>query len=307
MTAFKISEIDGVIAAQVTPFDEDGKVDLGRTRTITRFLMERGLQGLYLTGSTGEGFMMSPDERKAVVETVVEEVNGALPIIVHVGAISTFHSVDLAKHAASVGADAISSVPPIYWSFSPDQVYGYYADITVSTDLPMIAYNVPLAAMGFDLIARLATIEGVEGVKYTATTHADILRIKEEIGADFRVYSGADEMAMSGLAFGADGIIGSFYNVMPEVFLKLYAAMKSGDLAEAKALQETANAVIFHALKNNPMSAMKRMMAWQGADAGLCRKPFDNFDAAGEAALKESFRKLRDVRGLSGVNFLDTL
>jgi len=309
MPAYKISDITGVIPALVTPFTLDGALDLDRLRAITHFLIERGVSALYVTGSTGEGFLMSPQERKQVVETVIGVVAGRIPIIVHVGAISTWHSADLARHAEATGADAVSAVPPIYWNFPADQVFEYYADITAATDLPMIVYTVPLAGgMAFDMVARLATIRGVAGIKYTGATHFDIMRIKQEIGSEFIVYSGADEMAMSGLAFGADSLIGSFYNIMPETFFALYDAMKQGRLAEAEALQSTANAIIMQTLKHNPNSAMKRMMAWQGADAGYCRKPFGNFDTPEkEEALKNDFRRLRDERGIAGVKFLEMI
>lgn len=309
MGSHTINDIAGVIPAQVTTFAADGSLDEDRMAVCTRFLMSRGVNGLYLTGSTGEGFMMSPDERKRVVEIVTNEVAGSIPVIVHVGAISTHQTVDLAQHAQASGADALSSVPPIYWSFTPDQIVNYYTDITASTELPMIAYNVPLAGvLGFDMIARLARIDGMAGVKYTATTHHEILRIKQEIGPDFKVYSGCDEMAMSGLAFGADGLIGSFYNVIPEVYLALYDAMVEGRLVDARALQEVANTVIFFTLKHHPISAIKRIMAWQGADAGYCRKPFDNyFSQTDEDALKQSYRDLRERETIAGVDFLDGL
>lgn len=309
MPAYKISEITGVIPALVTPFTLDGEIEFDQLRNITQFLIERGVNGLYLTGSTGEGFLMSPEERKKVVETVLETVDGKIPTIVHVGAISTYHSADLARHAAATGADAVSSVPPIYWSFPADQIVEYYADVTAASNLPMIVYTVPLAGnMAFDMVARLSKIDGVAGIKYTGATHFDIMRIKQEIGSDFMVYSGADEMAMSGMAFGADSIIGSFYNLMPETFIALYDAMNENRIEDAKALQTTANDIIMHTLKSNPNSAMKRMMAWQGADAGYCRKPFGNFDTPEkEEALKQSFRRLKAERNISGVNFLDAI
>lgn len=309
MCAFKLSEITGVIPALVTPFDENENLDDDRMRSVVEFLIGRGVHGLYVTGSTGEAFMMNPEERKHALEVVIEQVKGRIPVIAHIGAISTRLSIDLAQHAEKAGADALSSVPPFYWGFSPDQLVSYYTDITNATNLPMIAYNVPLAGLfGFDTIKRLAAIKGVDGIKYTAASHSEIMRIKAEIGKDFVVYSGADEMAMSGLSFGADGIIGSFYNVIPEVFLALDAAVKAGDLAGAKALQETANAVIYFTLGRNPHAAMKRAMAWQGADAGYCRKPFVNFyDAESEAKLKEEFRGLKRDLGLTGVHFLDAL
>jgi N-acetylneuraminate lyase len=206
----KFTSFSGVYPAMVTPFDENEQLDEKRLRAVINFLIERKLEGLYITGSTGETFLMSPEERKRVVEITVDEVKGRNPIIAHIGAIGTAVSIDLAKHAEKAGVDAISSVPPFYWGFSSDQIHGYYADITASTSLPMLAYNVPMAALGFDIIKRIASIDGLIGVKYTATTHHEIIRIKEEIGKDFVVFSGADEMAMSGMAFGADGIIGSF-------------------------------------------------------------------------------------------------
>lgn len=304
-----LSKITGVLPALVTPFDENEIFDEGRMRTIVDFLIGRGVNGLYVTGSTGEAFMMSPEERKQVLEVVVDEVKGRVPVIAHVGAISTHLSADLARHAEQTGADALSAVPPFYWGFSQDQILSYYTDITAATGLPMCAYNVPLAGLfGFDMIKRLAEIPGVDGIKYTATTHHDIMRIKAEIGQDFVIYSGADEMAMSGLSFGADGIIGSFYNTMPEVFLALYAAFKTGDMSKAKALQDVGNAIIFFSLARNPIATIKRTMAWQGADAGYCRKPFGNFlDAASEEKLKDEFRVFAAERGLKGVNFLDAI
>ncbi|KFL32710.1 N-acetylneuraminate lyase [Devosia riboflavina] len=304
-----LSQIKGVLPALVTPFDENENFDEGRMRAVVDFLINRGVDGLYVTGSTGEAFMMSPEERKRALEVVTDEVKGRVPVIAHIGAISTNLSIDLAKHAEKVGADALSSVPPFYWGFSQDQIVSYYTDITASTGLPMCAYNVPLAGLfGFDLIKKLADIPGVEGIKYTATTHHEIMRIKAEIGTDFIIYSGADEMAMSGLAFGADGIIGSFYNSIPEVYLALNAAVAAGDMEKAKALQEVGNAVIFFTLARNPIAAIKRAMAWQGADAGYCRKPFGNFyTEAEEEKLKDEFRAFKTERGLTGVNFLDAI
>jgi N-acetylneuraminate lyase len=307
MTAIPLKDITGVIPALITPFDENDALDEARLRNCVRFLLGRGVDGLYLTGSTGEAFLMSPDERKRVVDVVTQEVAGRIPLIAHVGAIGTGLSVDLAEHAQGAGVDALSSVPPFYWHFSGDQIFNYYNDLSGATDLPMVIYKVPLAdSLGFDLVVRLAAIEAIQGIKYTAPTHHEIMRIKAEVGADFMVYSGADEMAMSGLAFGADGIIGSFYNLMPEVFIALNRAVAAGDLARAKNLQETANAIIFFALKRSATSAIKRGMAWQGADAGYCRRPFDNFvTQAQEQELKDAFRQLKKDRNLDGVAFLD--
>ena len=186
MSNFFVKDIRGVIPAMVTPFDENEALDLARTRALTAKLIEDGAQGLYLTGSTGEGFLCTSDERKAFVETVLDEAAGRIPVIVHVGAISTLASEDLARHAARAGAAAISSVPPIYWKFSDDQIAAYYSDLVQAAGIPMIVYNVTLAGLvSYEMLLRLGRIEGVEGIKYTSSTVFDIFRIKEALGQDF--------------------------------------------------------------------------------------------------------------------------
>ena len=195
MGKFNIEEFKGVIPAVLTVFDQDENIDEIGMRQLISHLIHKGVYGLYLTGSTGEGFTMSVEERMRVVEIVMDEVAGRVPVVVHVGAIGTKLSIELAKHAERVGADGISSVPPFYWRFNEDQIVNYYEDIATATSLPMIVYNVPLVGLlGMSTIKRLAQIENVKGIKYTALSLYEITQIKDEIGEDFLVYSGADEM-----------------------------------------------------------------------------------------------------------------
>lgn len=308
MSRVPLNNIKGVIPALVTCFDENGEYDEHRQRQVTSYLLDRGVHALYLTGSTGEGFLLTPEERKKVVENVIDEVKGRVPVIVHVGAIGTKISVDLAKHAENAGADAVSSVPPFYWKFSEDQMFNYYRDISDSVSIPMVVYNIVLAgAVGFGFIKRLASIEGVRGIKYTLTSKFEIMRIKEEIGKDFVVYSGADEMAMAGLSFGADGIIGSFYNLIPEPFLDIYKAILAGDLKTAREKQRVANAVIMYTLDRGFQVGIKAGMQWMGLDAGWCREPFGRFDKATEERYRAEFRQLKKELGVTGIPFLDRL
>jgi len=113
MAKFSDADLRGVIPALITPFDEQENFDEKRMRAVVDHLLNKGVNGLYLTGSTGEGFLMTPDERKQVVEVVVDQVAGRVPLISHIGAIGTKVSIDLAKHAEKAGVDALSSVPPL--------------------------------------------------------------------------------------------------------------------------------------------------------------------------------------------------
>lgn len=308
MANFKIQDFTGVIPALLTVFDENENIDEKRTRAFVNHLIDKGVNGLYLTGSTGEAFLMSLDERKKVVEIVIDEVEGRIPIMVHIGAIGTKNSIELAKHAYSVGADAISSVPPFYWNFKEENIYNYYQDIAKSTPLPMIIYNVPLAGiLGFDSIKRLSSIENVKGIKYTATTHHQISMMKDQIGNDFLVYSGCDEMALSGLINGADGIIGSFYNLMPELFIDIYNALKNNDIVTAKAKQKTAIQIIQYSYSHDIFSVIKLALKWMGVDVGYCRRPFKKINRTDEEKLKEGFRRLKVKNNITGVDFLKNL
>ena len=181
----------GVIPAVLSVFDEKEDLDEQGTRELIRFLMKFDIGGLYITGSTGEAFLMDSDERKRQVEIVLDEVAGRLPVIVHVGAISTRASVDLAGHARRAGADGISSVPPFYFRFTEDQIFSYYRDIAEETDLPMVVYNIPLAGMMTEkMIERLASIPRVRGLKYTGTAIYEIMQIRDSCGESFRIYGG---------------------------------------------------------------------------------------------------------------------
>lgn len=296
MAKFDITQIKGVIPAMLTFFDEQEEIDETRTRAMTEYLIDAGVNGFYLTGSTGACFTMTAEERNRVVDIVCDQVHGRVPVIVHVGDIGTKKSIELARHAEAAGADAISSVPPFYWKFSSDAIFNYYKDIAASTNLPMIVYNIQLAGiMSKDLLRKLAQIPNVKGMKYTARTHDELGSLKRELGPDFMIYSGCDEMAFSGLCFGADGIIGSFYNLIPELFLRIYNAAQNGTVAEGIRLQGIADEVIFAALEYDFIGGMCDMMRWRGLDAGHCRRPFRGLTTEEQTALKAKFRHIKET------------
>lgn len=303
-----ISSIRGVIPAMITCFDQKGRYDEARQRDLTEFLIGKGVNALYLTGSTGEAFLMDGDERCAVVETVADQNKGRVPLIVHVGDIGTRKSIRLAEHAWKAGADALSSVPPFYFRFSEEEILSYYRSLSAATPLPMIIYNIALAgAVSSDSVKRLATLPGVKGMKYTLTSHHEIMRLKEDLGPDFMIYSGCDEMAMSGLTFGADGIIGSFYNVIPEIFLQLYDAVQRYDLRAVEECQRVADAVILFVLTFPYFAAMKKMLQWIGHDAGYVREPFASLSPEQEQRLADGLRKIRERYGSHGIEILEKL
>ena len=275
MSRFDITTIKGVIPAMLSTFDEHEDVDLKRARALVNYLIKAGVNGLYITGSTGEGFLMTGEERKAFTEAVIDEVKGRVPVIVHVGDIGTKKSIDLAKHAQKVGADAISSVPPFYYKFNGDDIFNYYKDISESVEIPMIVYNIGLAGlMSNSLIKRIASIDNVKGLKFTGREHDDMCALKQDLGADFMIYSGCDPMATQGLLAGADGLIGSYYNLMPDTFIEIYKLAKKGDYVAAFEIQKIATSVMRYFVQWDIFPIMKKLITAGGVDCGYARRPF---------------------------------
>lgn len=298
-----ITDFKGVIPAVLSVFDKDENLDEQGTRAFIRHLMSFDIGGLYLTGSTGETFLMNSEERKRQVEIVMDEVGGRLPVVVHVGAMSTRASIDLAKHAESVGAAGVSSVPPFYFKFSEDQIFGYYRDIAGATSLPMIVYNIPLAGMmTVDMIRRLSELEHVQGVKYTGTALYEVTQIKDSCKEGFQIYGGCDELGSSNVALGVDGIIGSFYNCIPDLYIKIWQTVKKGDVEAAAKLQRKALHVITAGIDSGSMIAcIKLWLRAAGIPAGYARRPFTNFTPDEQTRLIQALIDIdeKDGTGLS--------
>ena len=309
MKQFDPNNINGVIPAMITSFNKDESINKEGIRKTVNYLISEKVDGLYITGSTGETFLMSQEEKKQAIEIIVEEVNGRVPVIAHIGSIGTKITTELGQYAEKIGVDALSALPPFYYGFSNDEIFNYYQDISNSTNLPITVYNISHAhLMDLDMLKRLASIKNVKGVKYTAPTHFNFSKIKKEIGNSFKIYSGMDEMSLSGLISGADGIIGSFYNLMPELFVDIYAKIKEENINEAKKIQEKINIIIMYALSKSGYPFIKMGLNWLDVDSGYVRKPFTTFvDKEIEHIIKKDLKKLTDQNDLSGIKFLEKL
>ena len=309
MTKFLAEDLNGVIPAMITSFNKDESINKVGIRKTVNYLISQNVNGLYITGSTGETFLMSPDEKKEAIDIIVEEVNGRVPVIAHIGSIGTKITTELGQHAEKSGVDALSALPPFYYGFSNKEIYNYYSDISNSSNLPIIIYNISQAnLMDLDMLKKLASIKNIKGVKYTAATHFNFSVIKKEVGEDFKIYSGMDEMALSGIISGADGIIGSFYNLMPEMFVNLFNQIQKGNIIEAKKIQEKINIIILYALGKSGYPFIKMGMNWLDIDSGYTRRPFVSItDSDVENEIKKDLKILSKENDLSGIKFLEVL
>jgi N-acetylneuraminate lyase len=269
--------IKGIIAALITPFDDSGKIDELNLRRLVADCIARGIDGFYVCGSSGEAFLLSQDERKRILEVVVDENAGRTAIISHIGSIGTGLTIDLGRHACSLGVDAVSSIPPFYYKFSTDEVLAYYLDIADALDTRLIPYNFP-ALSGFtltgDLVQRLRTHPRVAGIKFTSNDLFQMERMKHQ-DPNLIVYNGYDEIFLAGLTMGADGAIGSTFNLMPEKFIGIKNCFNARDFNGAQKLQEEANHIIQSLIDTGKLlNAIKYLLGLRGIPCGSCRKPF---------------------------------
>lgn len=279
--------IEGIIPALVTPFDGGNDIDVAALENLVQRLLGEGVSGLYVCGSTAECHLLSPTERKRVVEVVCRTVAHAIPLVVHVGTISTDVAVELSRHAADCGADAVSAIPPFFYPFSLDEIKEYYRAIAASTPLPVIIYNFP-ALTGVTLSAEnaadLLSDDRVLGVKHTSKDLAQLQRMRSHFPR-LTVLNGYDQTLLAGLGMGADGGIGSTYNFMAPRFLRLLKAFTAGDRATALRLQGEANDIIEVLHKVGVFPAIKYILGRQGINVGTCRPPFHSLDAGQTKAL----------------------
>ena len=309
MTEFTIKDFKGVIPASLSIFDINENLDIEATKEFTEFLLSFDIHGLYLTGSTGEGFLMKSEERMETVKAVMVVARDKLPVVVHVGNIGTKRTIELAKQAKEAGATAISSVPPFYWHFNSKQIFNYYKDIAEAVDIPMIIYNVPLAGMmSAEMIKELSQIENIKGVKYTNTDIYQIPLIKEAVGEDFMVYGGADELASSNLLVGVDGIVGSFYNLIPDLFVQIDQAIKNNEVGKAYDLQKNAVRIISYLVDGgNMVAGIKAVLREAGINAGYARKPFINFYDEDQKKLAKGLVDLANDHNMENIHVIDLL
>ena len=272
-----IEKYQGIIPAFYACYDAEGKINPEGVRALTRWFVEKGVKGLYVGGSSGECIYQSKEERKVVLENVMAEAKGRLTVIAHVACNNTADSQELAAHAESLGVDAIASIPPIYFHLPPYAIAKYWNDISAAApNTDFIIYNIPQlagVALNVPLLKEMLKNPRCIGVKNSSMPTQDIQMWRDE-GAI--VFNGPDEQLISGLVMGATGGIGGTYGAMPELYIKLYECVKSGDLATALEIQNDCCRIIYKLCSGhgNMYGMIKEVLRKMGCpDCGSVRAP----------------------------------
>ena len=272
-----LNKYQGIFPAFYACYDKAGAVSAEATRALTEYLIGKGVQGLYVGGSSGECIYQSVAERKLVLENVMAVAKGRIVIIAHVACNNTADSMELAAHAESLGVDAIAAIPPIYFHLPDRAMARYWNDISsAAPNTDFIIYNIPQlagVALSSSLLRTMLENPRVIGVKNSSMPVQDIEMWRDE-GAI--VFNGPDEQLLSGLVAGAIGGIGGTYAAMPELYIAIYRLVQRGEIAKAREIQDECCHMIYRmcACKGNMYAVIKGILRAQGGpDIGGVRAP----------------------------------
>lgn len=286
---------EGILPAIITPFDAEGNVDFDLLRDIVRFQIEKGVHGFFVCGTVGEGPLMSIEQRKSVAEAVVREAKGKVPVIVHVGTTNTAESVELAKHAESIEANAVGAVTPYFFKPDLEGLIMHYRLISEAVRIPTFVYNIPQQT-GFNLtpeiFRKLCSIENIHGIKDSSGSLSQIQEIIETAPKHVTVINGADDILLAALLVGVNAEISGVANVAPEILVELYENFREGNYKKALELQRKTNVLRRILYEWSSIPSIKAALELRGIKAGMPKKPLRPLKQEEISRLKDKLKAL---------------
>jgi 4-hydroxy-tetrahydrodipicolinate synthase len=271
-------KLKGMFVPHITPFSQNGELDLTALRTCVRFWLKGGVSGLVPCGSNGEAPYLSREERIKVIQTVIDEINGKIPVIAGTGSISTKETIQLTKDAKDRGVDAALVVTPFYFKPSNKEIHEHYKAVLDAVDIPIVLYSVPKftgVSLEPTVIAQLASeYENVVGVKDSGGNLGTIIEIIRTVGDKISVLAGTADLALSTLMLGGSGAVVAVANAFPKMCTDLYESFLKSDYKKASDLQRSISYINEVLVKRyNQLSAIKEALNTLGLPAGYPRKP----------------------------------
>lgn len=270
--------LEGILVPHVTPFAKNGEIDEIALKKLIHFWLDNGLHGLVTLGSNGEAVYLSREERKKVLEIVVDTINGEIPIVAGTGSASTIETITLTKDAIDVGVDAALVVSPYYFKPNDRELFEHYAKVIQAVDIPVILYNVPKFTgydMNLHVIEKLIDeFSQIIGVKESSGLIGKITELVRLVGDRVSILAGTGDLILPTFIMGGSGAIVAIANVAPKLCVELYQMFNRGEIDKAKSLQiklTYLNEVIVK--KFNQLSAIKEALNTLGLPAGYPRLP----------------------------------
>jgi 4-hydroxy-tetrahydrodipicolinate synthase len=293
------SQLRGVLTALVTPFASDGRIDDDTLRRLVDRGIDGGVDGVVACGSTGEFAAMNNAERRHVVETVIDQTAGRVPVVAQTGAVSTAEAVELSRHAEAAGASVLMVVSPYYEPLSEEETLNYLRTVADSVDIPIMLYNLPVAT-GVNLspatVGRLAhEVSNIRYIKDTSGNMAQAGQLIHHYGDVISTFIGWDSLLLAAITEGAAGVMAGTANVMPAELVSIHRALCAGELQRARSEWARIYPLVDAIMSAPFIAAVKAALDAVGFPVGVPRKPVSGLDAdqAGTiAALAGHLRQL---------------
>lgn len=282
----------GIHVALLSGFTDDGEFDAHRQTALTRSALAQRIDGLYVGGSTGESASMTPDELIEQQAVVAQAAAGSGKVLIaHVGVPSLIETLRLARNAQALGYHGLSALPPHAFGFSTEDIHEYYRALAEATDLPLIVYEIPIRTgrnTPLPEMDRLLSLPNVVGLKFTTPDLYALSRIQAR-RPEITYFYGVDEMFAPGMALGADGGIGSTYNIIGGLYTDIAAAVAQADLVEMRRLQKLSQDLVQKLIAVGVIPGIKHLLTLCGIDAGLARAPLRRAEGASLQELEAWF------------------
>ena len=293
-----MTELKGIVVPIVTPMNEDESINLEELRRQVDRQIEAGIHGIFPFGTNGEGYILNGDEKKLVLETVVDQVAGRVPVYAGTGCISTRETIEQCKMAEAAGADVLSVITPWFAKASQHELAVHFTRVAEAVpDMPIVLYNIP-ARTGNNLdpatVAELADVPNIVGAQDSSGNWENLsayIELTQNKG--FAVLSGNDALILRALEAGAAGAIAGCANVYPENMVGIYQNWAAGDLEAARACQDAVAPLRSVFAYGNNNTVIKIAVEELGYPVGKCRAPFNYLSDEGMGALR---RVLADDR-----------
>lgn len=285
----------GIIAAMVTPLNDDSTINENELRNQVDRQINAGVNGVFTLGTNGEGYILNHDEKLNVIKIVVDQVARRVPVYAGTGCVSTQETIQLSKEAEEIGVDALSVITPSFAKASQEELYRHYEALNEAVNLPILLYNIPARtgnALEPQTVSRLANLKHIVGVKDSSGNFDNILQyIELTRDRDFKVISGNDALILWTLQAGGSGGITAIANVLPTVMVSIYKRWLKGDFKGARAAQDSIRPLRNCFKYGNPNTITKVATNMIGCLVGETRAPFNYLSEEGRSQLKATLHE----------------
>lgn len=291
--------VNGIISAMLTPLNDDESINEADLRNQVNRQIKAGVAAVFCLGTNGEFYAFDKEEKKKIIDIVVDEADNRVPVLAGTGCITTSETIELTDYAKDAGVSAVSVISPYFAGISQEGLYQHFSTVADECRMPVIMYNIPARTgvnIHYETVKRLADNPYIVGIKDSSGNFDNTLRYIEETPSDFIVLCGNDSLILWTLMAGGNGGISGVTNIFPEHMVSIYKKFAEGDFEGAKKAQDQIRCIRDCFTGYNPNSVVKRAAALLGYPVGPARSPFDIDDEKLDNKLLNAFKEFEGIK-----------